>query len=75
MLERAKSWNNRCSCSQAAKPQGKRKVQRLSPKGTQWRQKEYGASKGVGENPLNGKGMPLTGKAEGEEIVFSHTKV
>jgi hypothetical protein len=25
----------------------------------------------VGENPLNGKGLPLTGKAEGEEIVCS----
>ena len=25
----------------------------------------------VGENPLNGKGLPLTGNAEGEEIVYS----
>lgn len=24
---------------------------------------------GVGENPLNGKGSPLTGYAEGEDIV------
>lgn len=26
---------------------------------------------GVGENPLNGKSLPLTGNAEGEEIVYS----
>lgn len=32
-------------------------------------QQKYGANKGVGENPLNGKGTPLTGNAEGEEIV------
>ena len=25
----------------------------------------------VGENPLNGKGLPLTDNAEGEEIVYS----
>ena len=37
-------------------------------------QQEYGANKGVGENPLNGKGMPLPGNAEGEEIVCSHVK-
>jgi len=29
----------------------------------------------VGENPLNGKGLPLTGNAEGEEIVYSHRKL
>lgn len=29
----------------------------------------------MGEIPLNGKGMPLTGKAEGEEIVVSYMKV
>ena len=29
---------------------------------------------GVGENPLNGSGLPLTGNAEGEEIVYSHVK-
>ena len=30
---------------------------------------------GVGEIPLNGKGLPLTGNAEGEEIVLSHMKI
>ena len=30
--------------------------------------------KGVGENPLNGKGMPLTDNAEGENIVCSRVK-
>ena len=36
------------------------KVQRLSPvRGCQKQQQEYGAiHKGVGENPLNGKGVP-----------------
>jgi len=29
---------------------------------------------GVGEIPLNGKGMPQTGKAVGEEMVYSHVK-
>lgn len=29
----------------------------------------------VGENPLNGKGMPLTDNAEGEEMVYSHMKI
>lgn len=29
----------------------------------------------VGENPLNGKGMPLTCNGEGEEMVRSHIKV
>lgn len=37
-----------------------------------YEQQEYGASRGVGENPLNGKGMPLGFK--GEEIVGSHVK-
>ena len=33
---------------------------------------KYGAiANGVGENPLNGKGMPLTDNAEGENIVCS----
>ena len=53
----------------AAKPlnqDGKRKVQRLSPKGTQLSVNRSTAQMyGVGENPLNGKGMTLTGKAEG----------
>jgi len=30
---------------------------------------------GVGENPLNGKGLPLTHNGEGEKIVYSHMKV
>lgn len=30
---------------------------------------------GVGENPLNGNGLPLTHNGEGEEIVCSHMKV
>ena len=29
----------------------------------------------MGENPLNGKGIPLTGNAEGEEIVDAYMKV
>jgi hypothetical protein len=29
----------------------------------------------MGENPLNGKGVPLTGNAEGEEIVYSYMKM
>lgn len=29
---------------------------------------------GVGEIPLNGKGMPQTGKTVGEEMVYSHVK-
>nr|DAW63510.1 MAG TPA: hypothetical protein [Caudoviricetes sp.] len=29
----------------------------------------------MGENPLNGKGLPLTHNGEGEEIVYSHMKV
>ena len=29
---------------------------------------------GVGEIPLNGKGVPLTDSAEGEEMVYSHVK-
>lgn len=50
------------------------KVQRLSPvRGCQKQQQEYGAiHKGVGENPLNGKGV-LRYKADGE-IVLSHVK-
>lgn len=32
-------------------------------------------TKGAGEIPLNGKSIPLTGYAEGEEIVCSYTKV
>lgn len=28
----------------------------------------------VGENPLNGKGIPLPRYGEGEEIVYSHVK-
>ncbi len=35
---------------------------------------EYGSTLRVGEIPLNGKGLPLTGNAEGEEIVYSHVK-
>ena len=37
-------------------------------------QQEYGASKGVGENPLNGNGVPLAGRAEGEDMVYSIQK-
>ena len=45
-------------------------LQRLSPiRTSEARQQEYGASKGVGENPLNGKGAPLARYGEGEEIV------
>lgn len=47
------------------------KVHRLSFGSSE--QQEYGASKGVGEIPLNGKGMPLHMK--GEEIVGTHMKV
>ena len=32
-------------------------------------------SKVVGETPLNRNGLPLTRYGEGEEIVYSHTKV
>lgn len=53
----------------AAKPlnlNGKRKVQRLSPNGMHNRiYRSTAQIYGVGENPLNGKGMALTGKAEG----------
>jgi len=28
----------------------------------------------VGENPLNGNGMPLTDYAEGEDMVDAHVK-
>lgn len=35
-------------------------------------QEEYGANKGVGEIPLNGKGTPLI---KGEEMVLTHMKV
>ena len=28
----------------------------------------------VGENPLNGNGLPLTGNAEGEELVYSRSE-
>ena len=31
--------------------------------------------KGVGENPLNGKGTLLARNGEDEEIVYSHAKV
>jgi hypothetical protein len=53
------------------------KLQRLSAyKRREKRLQEYGSiANGVGENPLNGKGLPLTGKAEGEKIVYSHMKV
>ena len=38
-------------------------------------QQEYGAiANGVGENPLNGNGAPLTGDAEGEDMVYSIQK-
>ena len=47
------------------------KLQRLSQR---WlvriEQQEYGSiAIGVGENPLNGKGVPLTRNGEGGEIV------
>ena len=46
---------------------GKRKAQRLSPRGTCDRRVNRSTAQiyGVGENPLNGKGMTLAGKAEG----------
>lgn len=54
----------------AAKPlnlNGKRKVQRPSPKGTRDNRVNRSTAQmyGVGETPLNGKGMTLTGNAEG----------
>ena len=30
---------------------------------------------GMGENPLNGKGVPLACNDEGEEIVYSYMKI
>ena len=55
-------------------------VQRLFPcRAMNWRihicsNRSTAQAYGVGENPLNGKGMPLTGNAEGEEIVYSYVK-
>ncbi len=41
-----------------------------SREGCKPQQQKYGSiTNGVGEIPLNGKGLPLTGYAEGEEIV------
>ena len=53
------------------------KLQRPFPyRGREKRQQKYGAiANGVGEIPLNGKGTPLTGYAEGEKMVYSHMKV
>ncbi len=53
------------------------KLQRPFPyRGREKRQQKYGAiANGVGEIPLNGKGVPLTGYAEGEKMVYSHMKV
>lgn len=76
MLERAKSRNNGCSCSQAAKPQMARgRFNDYPRKGHKCVNRSTAQMYGVGETPLNGKGMALTGNAEGQEIVYPHAKV
>ena len=60
--------------NEAAKPYGTRNAQRPFPM-RDFIVYRSTAQTSVGEIPLNGKGVPQTGKAEGEEMVYSHMKI
>lgn len=67
--------NNGCSCRQAPKAIAMEKLQRPFPRGSEKTIEVRRNRNGVGENPLNGKGVPLTHNGEGEEMVLSYMKV
>lgn len=75
--QKPKCYCNGCSCSQVPKWQlsygkGSTTIPILVVK---FHNRSTAQSLRVGENPLNGKGLPLTDNAEGEEIVCSHGKL